>query len=81
MSPPRHNSTPDSELPCIEHGMRLETCDKTMTELRADSRDTRDRLLKLETEWRSNARLFAQYVIPIILIVAAEMLRTFVFRR
>lgn len=81
MSPLRPASIPDSELPCIEHGMKLESCAETMTELRHDSRDTRDRLLKLETEWNSRARLIAQYVVPVVLIIAAEMLRLFVFKR
>ena len=67
MAPPRPQSIPDAELPCIEHGMKLESCAATMTELRDDVRDARDRLLRLETEWNSRARLVAVYVLPVAL--------------
>ena len=80
---------PPHEEPMIrEHSATLATLRAGLDSVTDDVDDCRatvatieHRLTVLETEWRSSARLFAQYVVPVLLIVAAELIRTFVFRR
>lgn len=70
---PRPQSIPDAELPCIEHGMTLEHQGGELVELKRDSRDTRDRLLKLETEQNSRTRVFATLLPVLIALLSAAI--------
>lgn len=66
---------------CGEHGARIDAHGVRLDALEDDGADRERRLLTLETEWRSRMRLVASYVTPVLLVIAAELLRTFVFRR
>ena len=73
--------SPADSYRCGEHDARLSSHGDRLDALEDACEDRERRLTTLETEWRSRLRLVASYVTPILLVVAAELLRTFVFRR
>lgn len=68
-----------TELASLRTG--LDSVAEDVDDTRSTVATVEHRLTVLETEWRSSARLFAQYVVPVLLIVAAEVIRLFVFKR
>lgn len=73
--------SPSDSYRCGEHDARLSSHGDRLDSLEDEGADRERRLTTLEAEWRSRMRLVATYVTPTLLVVVAELLRTFVFRR
>jgi hypothetical protein len=73
--------SPDESFRCGEHDARLESHSCRIDALEDEGADRERRLTTLEAEWRSRMRLVASYVTPVLLVIAAELLKLYVFKR